>query len=43
MDIQTLIYGALIACGAAYLVLNRKPEVTHQEVPIPIPVDNRRP
>jgi hypothetical protein len=42
MDIQALVYSALIALGTACLVLNRKPEATHQEVPIPIPVDNRR-
>jgi hypothetical protein len=42
MDIQTLVYGALAVLGIAYLLLNHKPEATHQEVPIPIPVDNRR-
>ncbi len=42
MDIQALVYGVLIALGTACLVLNRRPEAAHQEVPIPIPVNNRR-
>lgn len=43
MNIQLLIDGALVTLGLACWLLNREAEVTHEEVPIPIPVDNRRP
>ncbi|QQE65286.1 hypothetical protein GFS31_19720 [Leptolyngbya sp. BL0902] len=43
MDIATLLDSALIALGVGYLIANRKAEAeaAHQEVPIPIPVDDR--
>lgn len=41
MDIATLIDGALIALGVGYLIAHRnaEAEATHQEIPIPVPVD----
>lgn len=38
MDASTLIYSGLITLGAGYLLISRKAETAHQEVPIPIPV-----
>lgn len=42
MDASTLIYSGLITLGASYLLISRKAETAHQEVPIPVPVKDRR-
>ena len=40
MDASTLIYSGLITLGTGYLLISRKVETAHQEVPIPVPVND---
>ena len=42
MDASTLIYSGLLTLGVAALLASRKAETANQEVPIPIPVNDRR-
>jgi hypothetical protein len=41
MDTSTLIYGGLLVLAGGYWLLSRQGETANQEIPIPVPVEDR--